>query len=450
MTQKVIVIGGGAGGMAAAAKAKRTNPSLDVAVFEAKGHVAHAPCGTPYYLGGYFDEFEHLVHYPVDLFVKKRGINVYLNSPVIRVDIDNKVVTARVNDAEEEFEFDYLVLAMGAKPRRLNVEGEDLENIFFVRHIDDVPPIRKALDKAENIILIGAGFISVEMAEAFTRQKKKVTIITHGKQVLSRLDLDMSELLEKTLLEKGVNVRKEENVVAFEGNDKVKKVVTDKGEYLADIVLVSIGIEPFTDLVKNSKLEFGYKGTIKVNSRMQTNIDYVYAVGDIAEMKDVVTGKPTWYPLAQIANKMGRVAGSNIGGVPMDFDGVAGTTFLKFYDTAVGITGLNTEIAIEEGFNAKSVRIEANDRPAYYPDPRKLVLKIIYDLDTRRILGGQALGSPTITGRINVLATALYAKLKIDDLYQVDFGYAPPFAPVWDPLVVASSVSMRDYQKKKK
>ena len=451
MDKVVVVIGGGAAGMAAASKAKRTNPSLRVIVLEAKGFVSHAPCGTPFYIGGYFDDPNLLVHYPVEVFTKKRKIEIMLRTKAQKIDFDGNIVYAIGQDGEGlELSYDYLVLAMGAKPRRLNVDGEDLENIFHIRHMEDALPIREKLPEIENVVLIGAGFINVEMAEAFIRQKKKVTMITRGTRVLSRLDPDMSEIVEKELISKSIDLRKEEHVLAFEGDNRVKKVITDKGEYDADLVIVGIGVEPYTDIIRNSPIKLGYKGAIRVNPRMQTNIDRVYAVGDVAEMTHVVTGRPTWYPLAQIANKMGRVAGSNIGGVPMEFNGVAGTSLLRFFDLSIGITGLNSREAEREGYRVKTVRIEASDKPHYYPTARKIWLKLIYDEETRKLLGGQAIGGETIAGRINVVATALHAGLSIDDLYNIDLGYSPPFAPVWDPIVIASSVAMRDLAKKSK
>ena len=445
--KRLVVIGGGAGGMAAAAKAKRTNPELEVMVLEAGNHVSHAPCGLPFYIGGYFDDKSKLVHYSVEFLEKKRGLKIFLRTRAYRIDFSAKKVYAMRGDKELEFEYDYLVLAMGAKPRRLGVEGEDLEGVYYIRHIDDGVQIKEHMKKAENIVLIGAGAMNIEFAEAFLRQRKKVTMITHGPRVLSRLDPDMSELVEKALLEKGVILRKQENVKAFEGDEKVKKVITDRDEYPADIVIVGIGVEPNTDTLKDSPLEFGYRNTVKVNNRMQTNIENVYAVGDVAEMISIVTGKPAWYPLAQIANKMGRVAGSNIGGIPMEMKGVAGTVFLKFFDTEIGITGLNTREAEDEGFNVESVRIEALNKPGYYPGATKITVKLIYDRETRKLLGGQVVGGG-MASRINVIATALYAGLTIDDLFYVDLGYSPPFSPVWDPLVVASSVSMRRKQNR--
>ncbi len=450
MVKTLLVVGGGAGGMAAASKAKRTNPELRVVVLEAKNHVSHAPCGLPFFLAGYFDDPNMLVHYGPEVF-KKRGIDVLLRTKATKIDFSGRIVYAiDQREKEYEFEYDYLVLAMGAKPRRLHIDGEDLDCVYYIRHIDDGIPIKQKLKKAENIVLIGAGYINVELAEAFIHQQKKVTMITRGDRILSKLDPDMSEIVEKDMIAKKVNIRKNEHVVGCEGsNNELRKVITDKDEYKAEIAIVGIGIEPNTDIVNGSKIGFGIRRTIKTNEKMETNIENVYAVGDLAETKNIVTGKPSWFPLAHVANKMGRTAGSNIGGVDMKFFGAADTTFVKFFETAVAQTGLSTKQAQSENFEVKSVKIEALNKPRYYPDASKVYIKLIYDSKTRKLLGGQAIGGQGVDGKINVVAAALYAGLRVEEIFQLDLGYSPPFSPVWDPLIVASSVSMRDLIRKK-
>ncbi|MEM2834008.1 MAG: FAD-dependent oxidoreductase [Candidatus Korarchaeota archaeon] len=441
--KRVVVVGGGAAGMAAAAKAKRTSPELEVIVLEAKNHVSHAPCALPFFLGGFFDDESKLVHYPAEFLEKERGLKIYLRTRAYKFDFSSCKVYALSDDKELEFEYDYLILAMGSKPRRLKVDGEDLNGVYYIRHIDDGIPIKKDLKNCKNVVLIGAGPLGIEFSDAFLRQGKRVTVITHGSKVLSKLDDDMSELVEKELLNKGIELHKEEEVTAFEGEQRVQKVITNKGEYPADIVIVGIGIEPNTDMLTGSPLKFGFKNTIKVNPRMQTNLENVYAAGDVAEMTNIVTGKPDWFPLAPIANKMGRVAGANVAGAYMEMKGAAGTSFIKFFDLEIGYTGLNTKEAKAEGYNVKSVKIEGLNKPSYYPDAAKITIKLIYDENTRKLLGGQIVGAGMMS-RINTIATALYAGLTIDDIFYIDFGYAPPFSPVWDPLVVASSVSMRE------
>ncbi|MGQ4892344.1 MAG: CoA-disulfide reductase [Candidatus Njordarchaeia archaeon] len=442
---KVLVIGGGAAGMSAASKAKRTNPSLDITVVEGSGYVSYAPCGIPYFLGGLIPSDEDLVYYKPEVFIKKRGIDVRIRTRVTSIDLDSRI--AIVEDAEgsnEELNYDYLVIATGAEPIKPPIEGIELEGIETVKFIEDGIKIKKMASNAENIVVVGGGYIGLEMVDAFHMLGKKVTLIEMLPHVLPNIDLDMAELLHDELRKNGVDLRLEEKVVAFEGDEKVKKVITEKGEYMADLVILAVGVKPQTALFKNSKLEFGVKGAIKVNEKMQANIEGVYAVGDVAETKHLVTGKPTWIPLAQTANKMGRVAGSNIAGVEMTFPGVLGTAFTKVMNLNIARTGLNTEEAKQNGFNVGSVKIKSRTKAHYYPNSKEIQVKLIYDKDSRKLLGGQLISEGDPSGRANIIATALYAGLKVDDIFYIDLGYAPPFAPVWDPLVIASSVASKD------
>lgn len=444
-SKKVLVIGGGAAGMATASKAKRTNPNLDITVVEKSNFVSYAPCGIPYFISGVVESEEKLVHYKPEYFIEKRGIDVRTKTSVEYVDLDNRIAgITDSNGKEEEINFDILVIATGAKPIIPPIEGVDLEGIYTVRLIEDGLALKKILDKVNKVTIVGGGYIGLELAESFRTVNKKVTLIEMLDHVLPNIDPDMAALIHEELERNGVELKLGEKVVGFEGNGHVKKVLTEKGEYETDIVVLAVGVQPQTELFQNSKLEFGVRGSIKVNDKMQTNIDDIYAVGDVAESIHIVTGKPTWIPLAQTANKMGRVAGSNIAGQEMRFPGVLGTALTKVMGLNVGRTGLSTKEAMEAGFNVRSVKIEARTKANYYPGGKKIVVKLIYDEDTKLLLGGQIITPDDPAGRTNVIATALYNKMKVDELFFVDLGYAPPFAPVWDPLVVASSIAMRD------
>ena len=441
--EKLVVIGGGAAGMAAASKAKRSKPDLDVTVIEGSGYVSYAPCGIPYYVGDIIKSDADLMYYPPEFFRKKRGIDVRIHTRATKVDFSARKVSIVSESGEEELDYDYLVIATGAKPIKPPIEGINLDGIHTVRFIEDGIKLRELSKSAEKIVIVGAGYIGLEMADGFHMIGKKVTVLEMLPHVLPTIDPDMAELLENEIRSKGIDLRLEEKVVAFEGDDKVRKVITEKGEYEADLVILAVGVAPQTDLFKDSKLEFGVKGAIKVNEKMQTNIDNVYAVGDVAETKHLVTGKPTWIPLAQTANKMGRVAGANIAGQNMTFPGVLGTSLTKVFSLNVGRTGLSTKEAEEQGFNVGSVKIKARTKAHYYPGSKEIHIKLIFDRDSRLLLGGQIITEDDPSGRTNVIATALFNKMKVDELFFVDLGYAPPFAPVWDPLVVASSVASK-------
>jgi len=439
----VLVIGGGAAGMAAASKAKRTNPELKILVVEANKFVSYAPCGIPYYVEGLVKDHMDLIHYPAEFFIKKRGINIMTETRVTEIDLENKSAIIQNAEASKEIEFNKLIIATGAKPIIPPIDGVDLEGIHTIHHIEDGIKLRQAIEKADKIAIVGAGYIGLELTEALIERKKKVILLEMLPHVLPNIDEDMAEIIEEKLIEHNVDLHLNEKVVAFEGESKVKRVVTIKDQYDIDLVILSVGVRPNTDLFKSSKLNFGVKGAIKVNERMETNLNGIYAAGDVAETKHLVNGKPTWIPLAQTANKMGRVAGANVAGGNMVFPGIVGTAFTKVFDLNIARTGLSEREAKEEGFKVGSVKIEAKTKANYYPGAQKIHVKLIFDKETRKLLGGQIIGGEDTVGRVNVLATALYANLTVDDIFYIDLGYAPPFAPVWDPLVVASSVAGR-------
>lgn len=439
----LLVIGGGAAGMAAASKAKRTNPALDTLVVEKSKYVSYAPCGIPYYIEGLVKDHNELIHYPAEFFIKKRGINVMTETMVTDIDLDGRIAVIENSNGSKEIEFSKLIIATGAKPIVPPIDGVDLPGIYTIHHIEDGIELKKAVLRANNIAVVGAGYIGLELTEALIENKKRVILLEMLPHVLPNIDWDMAEIIEKKLIEKGVELHLNEKVVAFEGDERVKKVITEKNQYNVDLVILSVGVKPNTDLFKKSKLEFGIKGAIKVNQRMETNLKDIYAAGDAVETKNLITNKPTWIPLAHTANKMGRVAGANVAGGDMTFPGVVGTAFTKVFDLNVARTGLSEKEAKEEGFNVASVRIEARTKANYYPGAKSIHVKLIFDKETRKLLGGQIIGGEDTAGRVNVLATALYASLTVDEIFFLDLGYAPPFAPVWDPLVVASSVAGR-------
>ena len=433
---KVAIIGGGAAGMSAASRVKALKPEWEVSVFEATSFVSHAPCGIPYAIEFDFGS-EELMYYKPEVFVKERGIDLHLNARVIEVDYGK--LRVEENGKEKTYEWDKLLIATGASPKVPKIEGVDLENVFTVDLPPDADRIRKAAKEAENIVIIGAGYIGVEMAEAFSAINKKVTVIEFLDRPLATFDREISNIVREEM-EKKVELKLEESVEAIEGKDKVEKVVTDKGEYKADLVILATGVKPNVELAKQLGVELGETGAIKTNAKMETNVENVYAAGDCAETINLVTKKPAWIPLAPAGNKMGYVAGVNMAGGNIEFPGVVGTQITKFYDLQIGKTGLTEEEAKKEGFNVKSAFIQANTKVHYYPGAKKTFIKAIKDADTNRILGAQVAGYEMVTMRINVFATAIQAGFTTKDLFFADLAYAPPFTPIWDPVIVSARV----------
>lgn len=438
MKKTVVIIGGGAAGMSTASRVKRLKPEWDVKVFEATEWVSHAPCGIPYVVEGISPK-EKLMHYPPEFFIKKRGIDLHLNAEVIEVEQGS--VRVRENDEERTYEWDYLVFANGASPQIPPIEGVGLEGVFTADLPPDALAIRDYMENTDvkDVVVIGTGYIALEMAEAFVAQGKNVTLIGRSERVLRKtFDKEVTDIVEAKLKEH-LNLRLNEKTLAIEGRERAEKVITDAGEYKADLVVIATGIKPNTELAQQLGVKIGETGAIWTNERMQTSVENVYTAGDVAETNHMLTGKRVWMPLAPAGNKMGYVAGSNIAGVDVTFPGVLGTAITKFMDLEIGKTGLTEDEALKEGYEVETAFIEANTKPHYYPGAKKIWLKAVADKESKRLLGLQAAGAE-ILPRIDAFAVALQAGFTTKDLFFVDLAYAPPFAPVWDPLIVIARV----------
>jgi CoA-disulfide reductase len=434
----VVIIGGGAAGMSAASRVKRLKPEWDVKVFEATEWVSHAPCGIPYVVEGIAQK-ENLMHYPPEVFIKKRGIDLHMRAEVIEV--EQGKVRVREPEGEHSYEWDYLVFANGASPRVPPIEGMNLKGVFTADLPPDAVAIREYIDSnnVKNAVVIGAGYIGVEMAEAFSAQGINVTVIERNKRVMERaFDKEVTDVLEEEMRKK-LDLHTEEITLRIEGSERVERVITDAGEYKAELVVVATGIRPNVKLAKEIGVRTGETGAIWTNDKMETSVENVYAAGDVAETKHLITGRRVWIPLAPAGNKMGYVAGSNIAGKEMYFPGVLGTSVTKFFDVEIGKTGLTEAEAMKEGYDVRTAFIKAGTRPHYYPGNRPIWLKGVVDNETNKLLGVQAVGAE-ILPRIDTAAAMLTAGFTTKDAFFTDLAYAPPFAPVWDPLIVLARV----------
>jgi len=454
---RLVVIGGGAAGMAAASRAKRLNKNLDVVVIEKTRYVSFALCGIPYYVGCTVKTLDDLLFYPPEEFTKKRGIRILFETTATKIDVGaRKVYYVDKNGREGEIDFDYLVLALGARSKAPKIwpEIREAENAFYISHLHSADEIRSYalhLPRHSKAVLVGAGYVGLELAENLSNLGMKVTLVEATPQVAPRaLDPDLAAIVEEHLKSKGVEIIKEAPVKEFKIVDgKAKAIVTDKGEIEGDLFVVGVGIEPNVDLAREAGVKIGETGAIWTDDHMRTNIEGVYAVGDAVEHTDLVTGKRVWRPFAQIANKMGYVAGSNIGGREAVFPGSVGTSTFKTFDMIVARTGLSKAEAERNGFKPVEVKLEAGTRAHYIPGGTRITLKVVADEDTGRLLGAQAVGaSETVLWRINVVASLLTTKATVWDLFTSDLGYAPPLAPVWDPLIIAARLLMRKLGEK--
>jgi len=446
--ETVVVVGGSAAGMAAAAKAKRVNKNLNIIVFERSNYVSYAPCGIPYYFEGLVKSIDDLVYYTAEYFRKERGIDVRNRHLVTEIDKSGKTVTAVNLDTGKEIKVNYdkLILATGGVSAKPPIKGIDLAGIHTLRILEDGERLYEESKNVEVVGIVGAGYIGLEMAEAFRTMGKKVVLLEMLDHVMPTFDPEPAKPIEEELIKNGVELHLNEKVVAFDGKDRVREIITEKDNYKVDAVLLSVGVKPNVEFARKLGLEIGVTGGIKVDKRMRTSDPDIYAAGDNVETINLVTGKPTYAPLAPAANKMGRVAGENVAGGNAEFPGVVGTAITKVFDLEVGRSGLTYRQALEEGFNAVYVDITHGSRSHYYPGGSKFNLRLVADKDSHKVLGLQITGREGVLAKVDTIAAVLTAGLKTEDLKMLDLAYAPPFAPVWDALTIAGSVIERKYR----
>ncbi len=455
---RVVIIGGGAAGMAAASRVKRLKPEYEVTVFEKTKYVSFALCGIPYLTGCVVKTLDELLYYKPEVFIKKRGIDLRLETEVVSINYPKKKLVYRnlTNGKEEEVEWDYLILATGARSRAPEFwpEIKELENVFYITHIESGEHIRNyalKLPHGSKAVIIGAGYVGIEMAENLSNLGMKVVIVEALGQVAPKaLDPDYAEIIENHLKEKGVEVILNAPVREFKRNgNKAVSIVTDSGEITGDLFVVGVGIRPNIELGQQIGVKIGETGAIWTNHHLETSLNNVYAIGDVAEHTDLVTEKPVWRPFAPVANKMGYVVGSILGGREAIFPGSVGTSTFKAFELVAARTGLTKQEAEKHGFKPVEADLTGYTKAHYIPGRTKIHLRVVADEDTGRLLGAQGIGaSETIFWRINVIASLLTVKATVWDLFFSDIGYAPPVAPVWDPLIIAARLLMRKLGEK--
>ncbi len=435
--------------MSAASRVKRLlGQKVEVIVYEKGRWISFALCGTPYYIGCYVKNLFDLIHYPIEEFTRRRGIKVELNTEVVSVDVEKKVVEWKRGNEKGETKYDYLVIATGAKPVvPLNWIG--YENVFVLHSLDDAERIRNYMTTraVRRVAIVGGGYIGFELSEALRSLGKEVILIEALDRILPRmLDKDMAEHIYGMLESNNVNVKIGKKVKGIEGvGEKAQYVVLEDDSHIeVDAVIVAIGIKPNTELAERAGLKIGQTGALWVNEYMQTNVEHVYAAGDVVETRDLITGDRIWAPLAPAANKMGYVAGTNIAGQKARFPGIVRTSVTMAFGNIVAATGLTEEEAMQRGIDTIAVKIESNTKAAYAPIKGRITLKVIADAKTGKLLGAQAIGTDeSAFWRINVIAALLYKQGTVWDLFYGDWGYMPLVAPVWDPLVIAARLLMR-------
>lgn len=442
---KVIIIGGIAAGMSAAAKFKRLSPNDDVVVYEKGDIVSFGACGLPYYVGGFFDDSNEMIARTPEAF-RESGVEIHTKHEVTNVDFSNKKVTVKNLNTNEVLEesYDKLMIASGARAIIPPIKNIDLENVVTLKSMDDGNKLRELMANEENkrIAIIGAGFIGLEAAEAAKHRGKEVTVIQLQDRVLQEVfDKDITDLLEEELREKGVNLLLSETVTELIGDGKVSKVKTNKREIEADIVILATGVKPNTDFLNCDEIKMIRNGAIVVDKYGRTSVEDVYAAGDCATINSLITDKEIYVPLATGANKLGRIVGENLAGQNNSFQGSMASSCIKVMDMEAARTGLSEKEVLNLGFNYKTKFITDMNQTSYYPGRERIYVKLIYDAHTKVILGGQVAGYKDAVQRCNVLAACIYAKMTTEQLGMLDLCYAPPFSRTWDVLNVAGNVS---------
>lgn len=443
---KIVVIGGVAAGTSAAAKASRTDKDAEIVIFEKGSDISYAGCGLPYYISGVINDRDKLLAFTADSFEKKYKVDFRIEHEVTEIDTKENIIYYKnlAEGSEGGYEYDKLIIATGASAIAPPFAGLDLDNIFTLRSVKSADQIKAAVENEEikRTTIIGAGLIGLEMAEAFSELGYKVTVIEMQDQVLPPFSREMADIVAEHLKEKGVELILGDGVDHFEGKERVEKVITSSGRAIeSDLALLSIGVKANSKLAEEAGIEIGKTGAIKVNEKMETNLENIYAAGDCAETKNLLTGRATWIPLGSTANKQGRTAGANAAGGDNTHQGILKTGISKIFDLVAAKTGLDLEEAKKQGIDAVEVKIEAKNHAGYYPGVEMINLKGVFDRKNGVIIGAEVIGGTGSDKRIDVLATAIYNKMTADELFQVDLAYAPPFSQPKDPVAILGMVA---------
>ncbi len=439
-SQKIVIVGGVAGGMSSAARLRRLDENLDITVYEKGGYVSFANCGLPYYLGGEIKERERLFVKTPEAIYDRYRINVKVKHEVLSINPDEKTVRVKNLETGEEITdlYDKLILSPGANPIKPPLPGIDNPKIFTLRNIEDTDHIHKFIEdsKPKSVVVVGGGFIGIEMAENLMRRGVKVTIVEMAKQILLPIDYELASKVHKHLVEKGVTIHTNNSVDAFEDSDnRVKSKLHDGHEVESDFVILSIGVRPNSKLAKDAGLELGVKGTIKVNEYLQTSNPDVYAIGDVIEVTHLTTGKPANIALAGPAAKQGRIAANNIvRGNKEIYKGTAGTAIIEAFDLQIASTGAPSGLLDKEGIKYTAVTVHSHDHVGYYPNARPITLKVIFDEETGKIYGAQGVGYSGIDKQIDVLSLAIQNNVIVWDLKEFEHAYAPQFSSAKAPI----------------
>ena len=440
-SRRIVIIGGVAGGASAAAKARRVDENAEIDVFERGPYISFANCGLPYYIAGEIDDRAKLIVMTPETFWARSRVRTHVNHEAVSIDRAARVVRVKGPDgSEQDVPYDKLILSQGAKPIVPPIGGVGLPHVFTLRDIPDMDRIAAHLNERNphRAVVIGGGFIGLEMAEAFHRRGLHVTIVERNPHILPLLDRDMAAHLQEQIGRPDFDfkVGAEAKVFTPEGVE-----FADGSKLPADLILLSVGVKAEVELARVAGLEIGVTGGVKTNGRMESSDPNIYAVGDAAETMHALTGARARIALAGPANRQGRIAGANAAGARMTYPGAMGTSIVRVLNMTAGFTGLNSEQAAKAGFSFFTSVTRDNNHAYYYPAAKPVIVRVIAEEGTGRLLGAQVLGEEGVDKRVDVLATAIAGKMSVFDLENLDLAYSPPFSSANDPVNVAGFVA---------
>lgn len=439
---KIVIVGGVAGGATAAARLRRLDEQAEIVVFERSGFISYANCGLPYYIGDVITDSDQLTLQTPESFHSRFRVSMKVHHEVTALHPEKHMVSVKNLETGEEFQetYDKLILSPGAKPTKPRLPGTDMEKLFTLRTVEDTLRIKDYIQKnhPKSAILAGGGFIGLELAENLRELGMEVTIVQRPKQLMNPFDSDMAAFIHNKMRKHGVKLALGHTVEGFqETQDGVQVLLKEEEHLLADMVVLAIGVTPDTKLAKEAGLELGIKGSILVNEHMQTSVPDIYAVGDAVQVKHYVTGQDALISLAGPANKQGRIAADHICGKDSAYKGSQGSSVIKVFDMTAAVTGVNETNARKAGLNVDKVILSPMSHAGYYPGGKVMTMKVVFEKETYRILGAQIVGYEGVDKRIDVLATAIHAGMKAQDLANLDLAYAPPYSSAKDPVNLA-------------
>lgn len=442
---KTLIIGGVAGGASCAARLRRLDEKAEIVILERGEYISFANCGLPYYIGGEITEKANLTLQTPESFKARFHIDVRTFSEAVAIDTESKIVTVKNLKTGVEYteQYDSLVLSPGASPIRPAIDGMDSDKVFTLRNIPDTMRIKQYIEEnhPQSAVVVGGGYIGVEMAENLANAGLDVTVIELADHLIAPLDFDMAADVHRYVKSQGIKLALGNGVVALRDNGSGLTVELNRGTIDTDMVLMSVGVRPDTAFVKKAGIETNERGSIIVNERMQTSVSDVYAVGDAVSVKNFVTGEASFIPLAGPANKQGRIAADNICGIPSKYKGTQGSSVLKLFDMTVATTGLNEKSAAAAGYDYDKTYTYSASHASYYPGASMMSVKVLWDKKTLEILGAQMVGFDGVDKRMDVMAAAMRFGAKVTDLTELELCYAPPFGSAKDPVNMVGFVA---------